>query len=133
MELSIIGSGYVGLVTGACFADVGHNVVCVDNDSRKIESLQAGRVAGATPVVRRAMGANRFAAGRVWTGASVGFMETPSLPLAAARSLHDSVCFRVFAARAKPPAPCHFRCNRIARGPITDGPQISEFSNLFES
>src|SRR4051812_29857055 len=44
MDLSIIGSGYVGLVTGACFADVGHNVICVDNDPRKIESLQAGKV-----------------------------------------------------------------------------------------
>jgi UDPglucose 6-dehydrogenase len=44
MDLSIIGSGYVGLVTGACFADVGHNVVCVDNDVRKIETLRAGRV-----------------------------------------------------------------------------------------
>src|SRR5260370_39445476 len=44
MDLAIIGSGYVGLVTGACFADVGHNVVCVDNDPQKIEVLQAGRV-----------------------------------------------------------------------------------------
>jgi len=37
MDLSIIGSGYVGLVTGACFADVGHNVICVDNDAQKIK------------------------------------------------------------------------------------------------
>jgi UDPglucose 6-dehydrogenase len=44
MDLSIIGSGYVGLVTGACFADVGHSVICVDNDPRKVESLQAGRI-----------------------------------------------------------------------------------------
>src|ERR1700716_3468333 len=44
MDLSFIGSGYVGLVTGACFADVGHNVICVDNDARKIEALQAGKV-----------------------------------------------------------------------------------------
>jgi UDPglucose 6-dehydrogenase len=44
MDLSIIGSGYVGLVTGACFADVGHNVICVDNDARKVETLRAGRV-----------------------------------------------------------------------------------------
>jgi UDPglucose 6-dehydrogenase len=44
MEISIIGSGYVGLVTGACFADVGHTVICVDNDPKKIESLQAGKV-----------------------------------------------------------------------------------------
>jgi UDPglucose 6-dehydrogenase len=44
MDISIIGSGYVGLVTGACFADVGHNVVCVDNDEAKVKTLQAGRV-----------------------------------------------------------------------------------------
>jgi UDPglucose 6-dehydrogenase len=44
MDLSIIGSGYVGLVSGACFAEVGHNVICVDNDARKVESLQAGRI-----------------------------------------------------------------------------------------
>src|SRR6266567_3047878 len=37
MDLSIIGSGYVGLVTGACFADVGHNVTCVDNDTHNIQ------------------------------------------------------------------------------------------------
>ena len=44
MDLAIIGSGYVGLVTGACFADVGHNVICVDNDVQKIKLLQSGDV-----------------------------------------------------------------------------------------
>src|ERR1700722_16402821 len=44
MDIAIIGSGYVGLVTGACFADVGHNVICVDNDQRKVDSLRAGRI-----------------------------------------------------------------------------------------
>lgn len=44
MKLSIIGSGYVGLTTGACFAEAGHHVVCVDNDPRKIEKLQAGQI-----------------------------------------------------------------------------------------
>src|SRR5436189_471772 len=42
MDISIIGSGYVGLVTGACFADVGHHVICVDNDSEKVRQLKAG-------------------------------------------------------------------------------------------
>jgi UDPglucose 6-dehydrogenase len=42
MKLTIIGTGYVGLVTGACFAEVGHQVVCVDNDPEKIKMLQAG-------------------------------------------------------------------------------------------
>lgn len=44
MDLCIIGSGYVGLVTGACFSEVGHHVVCVDNDQRKVDALQAGKI-----------------------------------------------------------------------------------------
>ena len=44
MKLTIIGSGYVGLTTGACFAEVGHQVVCVDNDASKVESLIAGNI-----------------------------------------------------------------------------------------
>jgi UDPglucose 6-dehydrogenase len=43
VNLSIIGSGYVGLVSAVCFADVGHHVICVDNDSRKIEKLKSGQ------------------------------------------------------------------------------------------
>jgi UDPglucose 6-dehydrogenase len=42
MKLSNIGTGYVGLVTGTCFAEVGHHVVCVDNDPAKIKVLQEG-------------------------------------------------------------------------------------------
>ena len=42
MRITMIGSGYVGLVSGACFADFGHEVVCVDKDERKIAMLQAG-------------------------------------------------------------------------------------------
>src|SRR5450755_1709850 len=64
MDISIIGSGYVGLVTGACFADVGHNVICVDNDPRKVESLQAGKVPiyepGLEEVIHRNVSANRL-------------------------------------------------------------------------
>ena len=44
MNISIIGTGYVGLVTGACFSEVGHNVVCVDCDENKIKLLQGGGV-----------------------------------------------------------------------------------------
>src|ERR1700745_932267 len=44
MKIAIIGSGYVGLVTGACFAEVGHEVICVDNDERKIEALRNGKI-----------------------------------------------------------------------------------------
>jgi UDPglucose 6-dehydrogenase len=44
MRLAVIGSGYVGLVSGACFADFGHHVVCVDKDERKIETLTRGEI-----------------------------------------------------------------------------------------
>lgn len=44
MKLTIIGSGYVGLTTGACFAEVGHQVMCVDNDPKKVETLLAGQI-----------------------------------------------------------------------------------------
>jgi len=44
MNLTIIGTGYVGLVTGTCFAEVGHQVVCVDNDAAKVKMLQAGGI-----------------------------------------------------------------------------------------
>ena len=64
MDISIIGSGYVGLVTGACFADVGHNVICVDNDEGKIKTLQAGRIPiyepGLEEIVHRNVSAHRL-------------------------------------------------------------------------
>lgn len=64
MDLAIIGSGYVGLVTGACFADVGHNVICVDNDVEKIKLLQDGKVPiyepGLEEVIHRNVSAHRL-------------------------------------------------------------------------
>ena len=42
MKLTIIGTGYVGLVTGTCFAEVGHQVICVDKDESKVKQLQSG-------------------------------------------------------------------------------------------
>jgi UDPglucose 6-dehydrogenase len=44
MRVAMIGTGYVGLVSGACFADFGHEVVCVDKDAAKIERLKAGKM-----------------------------------------------------------------------------------------
>ena len=44
MKLCIIGTGYVGLVTGSCFADMGNDVICVDKEKKKIDMLKAGKV-----------------------------------------------------------------------------------------
>jgi UDPglucose 6-dehydrogenase len=44
MRLAVVGSGYVGLVTGACFADLGHEVILVDNDEKKLAALRNGEV-----------------------------------------------------------------------------------------
>ncbi len=64
MKLTIIGSGYVGLTTGACFAEVGHQVLCVDNDERKVKTLLEGRIPifepGLEAMVRRNVTAKRL-------------------------------------------------------------------------
>ncbi len=64
MKISVIGTGYVGLVTGACLADVGNDVLCVDVDPRKVERLQRGEVPihepGLESVVERSMKAKRL-------------------------------------------------------------------------
>lgn len=44
MKISVIGTGYVGLVTGTCFAETGNDVVCVDNDPQKVEQMQRGEL-----------------------------------------------------------------------------------------
>ena len=44
MNIAIVGSGYVGLVTGVCLAHIGHNVTCVDNNEEKIKKLRKAQV-----------------------------------------------------------------------------------------
>src|SRR5207253_1834549 len=44
MRIAVVGSGYVGLVASACFAELGHEVICIDNDKAKIEALVRGEV-----------------------------------------------------------------------------------------
>jgi UDPglucose 6-dehydrogenase len=64
MKITVIGSGYVGLVTGACLAEMGNHVVCLDVDARKIEMLQRGEIPihepGLKEVVARNAGAGRL-------------------------------------------------------------------------
>jgi len=64
MRIVMIGSGYVGLVSGACFADFGHDVVCVDKDAGKIASLKAGRMPIYEPGLEQLVAGN-VAAGRL--------------------------------------------------------------------
>jgi UDPglucose 6-dehydrogenase len=58
MKIAMIGTGYVGLVSGVCFSDFGHDVVCVDKDPAKIETLQAGEVPIYEPGLQALMAKN---------------------------------------------------------------------------
>jgi UDPglucose 6-dehydrogenase len=64
MKITMIGSGYVGLVSGACFADFGHDVICVDKDESKIAALLAGRMPIFEPGLDHLV-ANNVASGRL--------------------------------------------------------------------
>jgi len=71
MNLAIVGSGYVGLVTGTCFAEVGHRVICVDNDLKKVHQLQDGHIPIYEPGLEELVKKN-VASGRLSFTASIG-------------------------------------------------------------
>lgn len=64
MKVSVIGTGYVGLVSGTCFAEIGHDVTCIDIDPKKIEMLKAGKSPiyepGLTDLLERNIKSNRL-------------------------------------------------------------------------
>ena len=64
MNITIFGSGYVGLVTGTCLADVGHRVICVDIDEAKVARLNAGEIPIYEPGLEELVKKNK-AAGRI--------------------------------------------------------------------
>src|SRR5712664_3223595 len=89
MKLTIIGTGYVGLVTGACFAEVGHQVICVDNDAAKVKVLQEGGIPiyepGLYELVSRNVKAERLmftsSTGEGVEKSDVVFIAVPTPPL----------------------------------------------------
>ena len=64
MRIAIVGAGYVGLVTGVCLADFGHDVVCIDKDQRKIDALERGEIPIYEPGLAELVKSN-VAAGRL--------------------------------------------------------------------
>ena len=64
MRIAMIGTGYVGLVSGACFADFGHQVTCIDKDAEKIAALQSGKIPIYEPGLDQLVSSNT-AAGRL--------------------------------------------------------------------
>jgi UDPglucose 6-dehydrogenase len=64
MKISIVGAGYVGLVTGGCFADLGHQVLCIDSDAEKVATLNAAGLPIYEPGLQELMARNR-AEGRI--------------------------------------------------------------------
>ena len=64
MKIAVVGTGYVGLVTGTCFAEVGHEVTCVDNNPDKVQTLLDGKITifepGLEELVKKNVGAGRL-------------------------------------------------------------------------
>ena len=75
MKVTVFGAGYVGLVTGACLAEMGNHVLCVDVDPRKIEMLKSGEVPihepGLDVLIQRNAAAGRlqFTVNQLWPSA----------------------------------------------------------------
>jgi UDP-glucose 6-dehydrogenase len=74
MNIAVVGTGYVGLVSGTCFAESGDEVVCVDIDRRRIEQLNAGDIPiyepGLAELVRRNREGGVSPSAQIWTARS---------------------------------------------------------------
>ena len=97
MRIAMIGTGYVGLVSGACFADFGHQVTCVDKDGDKIAALRRGEIPIFEPGLDALVAAN-VKAGRL------DFATDLAAPVAEADAVHrrrDSRAARQGAVRTR--------------------------------
>ena len=95
----MIGAGYVGLVSGACFADFGHIVCCVDKDEAKIAALEAGRMPIYEPGLAEVVSDN-VRAGRLSFTSEIAAGPISTMPIAGAinRARGKSSLIVVFAA-----------------------------------
>ena len=59
VNITVVGTGYVGLVTGACLADFGNRVICVDNDPKKLDILEKGDIPFYEPGLKELVEMNR--------------------------------------------------------------------------
>ncbi|MBS0620463.1 MAG: UDP-glucose/GDP-mannose dehydrogenase family protein [Verrucomicrobia bacterium] len=98
MNILMVGTGYVGLVTAACFAEMGHSVICLDIDARKIALLNAGEVPfyepGLKELVERGVQAGRLT-----------FTTDYALSVA-----HSAVCFLAVPTPSNPDGSCDLSC-----------------------
>ncbi|MEQ9518398.1 MAG: UDP-glucose/GDP-mannose dehydrogenase family protein [Parvibaculum sp.] len=92
MRLAMIGTGYVGLVTGACFADLGHEIVCIDNDEAKLARLAAGEIPIYEPGLEELVKKN-VAVGRLsfsnWSGADIADCDAAFIAVGTPPSIAD--------------------------------------------
>ena len=115
MRIAMVGTGYVGLVTGACFSEFGWQVSCIDRDTAKIAKLLAGEIPIYEPGLERLVATNRKLGGSIspsiWDLACVTPMQC-SLPLARRRGAARAM--RISLTCVKPPrrSPPTFRAIR---------------------
>ncbi len=102
MKITMIGTGYVGLVTGTCFAEVGNDVLCLDVDPHKIETLNQGGVPihepGLEAMIRRNVEAGRLAfttdVDRAVAHGTLQFIAVGRRPTRTARRTCSTCCRR---------------------------------------
>jgi len=78
-NVAVVGTGYVGLVTGACLAEIGHSVVCIDNDKKKIASLKKGGIPIYEPGLEEVVKKNRRAGRLSFAGSIAEGMKDAEL------------------------------------------------------